>query len=582
MVKRNESAFTDSICTFKSRKDETMNKAGRKSWPEGVSKTLEYRLGERPLHEYVKENASQHPDKPAYTFYGKELSWAQVDDYIDRFAGFLEQNGVGKGTAVGLYMQNCPQYIIAHYGIQRLGGIVVPLNPMYKESELEFLLNEANIKGIVAGQELYGRIKEVQGLVKDLQFTVTTSYGDFLPEKPTLQLPAELNMKKEYFSESTDFMEAIAEAEPIAAQAEVDLWNDIGLMVFTSGTTGRPKAAMLPFGSALFKTAATVQGNSVSPEDRSMAVAPLCHIAGMVMGVNIPVYTGGHCVLLTRFEPMAAIEAIEKYELTMWYSVAPMNVAILHTPGIEGRRLSSLKRNMATSFGIPVTKQLAEKWKAVTGGCLLYEAAYGLSETHTCDTFMPFDKVKWGSCGIPTFDTQLKIVDMESGEALPAGEKGEIVLKNPGVFKGYLNRPDATAETLRDGWVHTGDIGSLDGDGYLFFHGRLKEMIKCSGYSVFPEDVEALMNEHPAILQSAAIGVPDPVRGESVKAFVVLKPDYKGKVTEEEMIEWSKNKMAAFKYPREIQFIDQLPATSSGKVLRRLLKEPQENSALSQ
>ncbi|XKG66725.1 AMP-binding protein [Mesobacillus maritimus] len=545
----------------------------QKSWPADIAKTLEYRLGEKSLHEYLKENARRTPEKVAYSFYGKELTWEEMDEDVDRFAAFLAGKGVEKGDCVGLYLQNCPQYIIAHYAIQRLGGIVVPLNPMYKEAELVYLLNEAKLKGVVSGQELYGQLHAAAKKTPSVEFVVTTNYADYLPCQATLPLPEELKMEKVLIAEAVDFIEAIKTNEPFSGKVDIDLKNDIGLMVFTSGTTGRPKAAMLPYISALFKTAATVQANQVQEYDRSLAVAPLCHIAGMVMGVNTPVYSGCTSVLLTRFDPGAAIEAIEKYQVTVWYSVAPMNVAILHTPGIEKRNLTSLRRNMATSFGIPVTEQLAQQWKSLTNGCLMYEAAYGLSETHTCDTFMPADKIKWGSCGIPTFETEVKILEMESGELLPYNEKGEIVLKNPGVFKGYLNRPDATAETLRDGWVHTGDIGSIDEDGYLFFHGRLKEMIKCSGYSVFPEDVEALLNVHPAILQSAAIGVPDPVRGESVKAFVVLKPDQKGKVTEAEIIEWAKEKMAAYKYPRVIEFIDQLPATSSGKVLRRLLKE---------
>ena len=220
-----------------------------------------------------------------------------------------------------------------------------------------------------------------------------------------------------------------------------------------------------------------------------------------------------------------------------------------------------------------VDEELANAWEKVTDGCLLFEASYGLSETHTCDTIMPIDKVKHGSCGIATYDTEIRIVDMETGTDLPPGEQGEIVVKNPGVFKGYLNRQEDTAETLRDGWVFTGDIGMLDEDGYLYFKGRLKEMIKSSGFSVFPEDVEALLSEHEAISQVAVIGIPDEVRGESVKAFIVLKQEYKGKISEDEIIAWSKETMAAYKYPREVEFLDSLPATSSGKVLRRLLKE---------
>lgn len=537
-------------------------------WPKDVSKTLTFRLGEKPLHEYVKQNAIDTPTRVAYSFYGKDLTWHELDEAIDRFAAFLAGKGMKKGDCIALYMQNCPQYLIAHYGVQRLGGIVVPLNPMYKESELEYLFNEVQVKAVIAGQELYTRIKGFT-----IEFIVTTNYADYLPAKPTLTLPEELKVTKQFFTDTYDFIEVIKTHDPYPNHTEIDLWHDIGLMVFTSGTTGRPKAAMLPFGSALFKTAATVHSNKISKNDRALAITPLSHIAGMVMGANLPVYSGCECVLLTRFDPITTIEAIEKQQITMWYSVAPMNVAIMNSPGIENRNLSSLKRNMATSFGLPVTEQLALSWKTLTKGCLMYEAAYGLSETHTCDTFMPDDQVKWGSCGIPTYDTKVKILDLETGKLASPGKKGEIVIKNPGVFKGYFNRPEATAETLKDGWVHTGDIGSLDEDGYLFFHGRLKEMIKCSGFSVFPEDVETLLNEHPAVIQSAVVGVPDQLRGESVKAYIVLKPNLKGKITETEMIAWAKDTMAAYKYPRFVEFRDQLPATSSGKILRRLLKE---------
>ncbi|MGZ9817238.1 AMP-binding protein [Peribacillus simplex] len=547
----------------------------QKSWPKEVSKTLTYRLGQRPLHEYVKQNAIDKPDQLAYSFYGKDLVWKEVDESVDKFAQFLAGQGVEKGDCISLFMQNCPQYIIAHYGIQRLGGIVVPLNPMYKESELEYLINEANVKAIVVGQELYRRIENVRTKTPSIDFVVTTNYADYLPEEPTLSLPQDLTLEKDLFNDSYDFNRILSENEPFSNHVEIDLWNDIGLMVFTSGTTGRPKAAMLPYGSGLFKTAASIQGNQYDSSERFLSIAPLCHIAGMVMGVNIPVYTGCQCNLLTRFDPMTTIDAIEQYKITAWYSIVPMNVAILNIPGIEQRDLTSLKKNLATSFGVPVTEQLANKWKQVTKGCIMHEASFGLSETHTCDTFMPEDQIKWGSCGIPTFETYLKIINTETGEIAVPGEKGEIVIKNPAVFKGYLNRPDATAETLRDGWVHTGDIGSVDEDGYLFFHGRIKEMIKSSGYSVFPEDVEALLNEHPGILQSAVIGVPDEKRGESIKAFIVLNPDYVGRISEEEMVIWAKEKMAVYKSPKYVEFLQQLPATSSGKVLRRLLKEPE-------
>lgn len=544
-----------------------------KSWPKDVPNELEYRLGEKPLHEYLIQNAMDYPNEPAYHFYGKEITWHQLKEKSMRFAQFLKNKGMGKGNRIALFMQNCPQYLIGHYAIQMIGGIVVPLNPMYKSSELEYFINEANIQVIITGQELYQLVANITHQVSSLQFVVTTHYADFLSTNNTLPLPDELNMKRQEIKDSFDMLSVIEGNNPIEQVEKVDIWDDVGLMVFTSGTTGRPKAAMLTYGNALFKTAASAHGYLIGAQDITLASAPLCHIAGMVMGVNIPIYSASSCVLLTRFDPEAAIKAIETYKVNKLYTVAPMNAAILQYPGIENRDLTSLELNFATSFGMQVDEELANAWEKVTDGCLLFEASYGLSETHTCDTIMPIDKVKHGSCGIATYDTEIRIVDMETGADLPPGEQGEIVVKNPGVFKGYLNRPEDTAETLRDGWVFTGDIGMLDEDGYLYFKGRLKEMIKSSGFSVFPEDVEALLSEHEAISQVAVIGIPDEVRGESVKAFIVLKQEYKGKISEDEIIAWSKETMAAYKYPREVEFLDSLPATSSGKVLRRLLKE---------
>src|SRR5699024_2382329 len=470
-------------------------------------------------------------------------------------------------------MQNCPQYLIGHYAIQMLGAIVIPLNPMYKEAELEYLINEAKIQVMIVGQEMYKEIENIKGNLASLQFIVTTNYTDFLSNQLTLPLPEELKIEKQAIKGTFDMLETIEFSDPIKEVKEIEIWEDVGLMVFTSGTTGRPKAAMLTYGNALFKTATSAHGYMVFQDDNTLASAPLCHIAGMVMGVNIPVYSASRCVLLTRFDPEAAVKAIETYQVSKMYTVAPMNAAILHYPGIEKRDLTSLEVNFATSFGMNVDEKLAEAWAELTDGCLLFEASYGLSETHTCDTMMPLDKVKFGTCGIATYDTEFRIVDLETGEDLPVGEQGEIVVKNPGVFKGYLNRPEATKETLRDGWVFTGDIGMIDEEGYVYFNGRVKEMIKSSGFSVFPEDVESLLSEHEAISQVAAVGVPDEVRGENVKAFIVLKPEYEEKVSESEIIAWAKEKMAAYKYPREAEFIESLPATSSGKVLRRLLKE---------
>jgi long-chain acyl-CoA synthetase len=267
------------------------------------------------------------------------------------------------------------------------------------------------------------------------------------------------------------------------------------------------------------------------------------------------------------------MEAIESYKVTVAYTVVPMNVEILNHPRSKDTDFHSLRLNPCTSFGIPLTKEISDAWRNLTNSSL-FEIAYGLSETHTGDSLMPPDQIKFGSHGKPTYDTEIRIVSLDDPTiVLPLGEAGEITVRGPGVFKGYLNKPEATEAALRDGWLYTGDIGLLDADGYLYFQGRKKEMIKCSGYSVFPEEVEQMLTRHPAVSAAAVIGVPDAVRGESVKAFIVLKQGYEGTVSEEEIIAWSREKMASYKYPRYVEFRDTLPATGTGKLLRRILAD---------
>ncbi len=536
------------------------------SWPITVPRELNYLNGKRPLHDYLAHHADERPNQTALHYYGFQLTWKMWNDYTNQTASYLRKIGISKGDHVALYMQNCPQYLICHYAIQKLGGVVIPLNPMYKSSELSYLLNEGDVKGVFCGLELLPMLEESS---VDLSFIVTISYQTFIKVADFSTIPNELKM--DHHSSRFTTFESIIHTESTQFQAsEVDM-SDTALLVFTSGTTGRPKAAMLSFENALFKTAATMTCNQVTQEDKLLANAPLCHIAGMVMGVNLPVYSGNETVLLSRFDPEVVVKTIEDHRITMWYSIAPMNGAIMQMPNIEQRDLSSLRLNLATSFGLQVTEELSDQWSNLTDGCLLFEASYGLSETHTCDTFMPKDHIKFGSCGIPIHDTEIKILNLQDRKELKANEEGEIVIKNPGCFKGYYRRPDATEATLIDGWVYTGDIGHLDEDGYLYFRGRVKEMIKTSGYSVFPEDVEALMNEHPSVMQSAVIGLPDEKKGEVIKAVVVLQPS--SKVSEEELVEWARSHMSAYKAPKTIEIREMLPATSSGKVLRRLLKE---------
>jgi long-chain acyl-CoA synthetase len=532
-----------------------------------------YRDGEKPLHEYLRAHARRTPDRPAFLWYGRAIGWGELDRMSDAFAARLAALGVAPGERVALFMQNCPQYVVAHFAIQKLGAIVGPCGPLFKAHELHYQLDDLGARVVVCADDLYPVVAEVKARTK-VEHVFVTHYGDLLPARPSVDVPEELLRPKAPVPGTEDLLAAIAAQgdAPSPPRPAVGL-DDVALMTYTSGTTGMPKGAMLSYRNALFKASCAADCNGVAGDDTILAIAPLYHIAGMLMGICVTAYTGATTVLMHRFDPLAVLQAIERHRVSWWYSIAPMNVAVMQHPDAKRYDVSSLKVNAATSFGIVLTEPLARQWAEFTGGCALFEAAYGLSETHTMDTYMPRDAVRWGTQGRPCPGVEIRILDPDTGEERPPGELGEIVLRSEGTFRGYWNKPEATAKTLRDGWVHTGDMGKLDADGYLAFVGRFKEMIKVSGYSVFPEEVEKILVTHPGVAQAAVIGVPDPTRGEVVKAVIVPRPEAKGKLTAGEIVAWARENMSTYKAPREVEFRDALPATGAGKVLRRLLKE---------
>jgi long-chain acyl-CoA synthetase len=531
------------------------------------------RQAERPLHEHLRQHAREQPDKAACLWYGRAISWAELDRASDAFAARLAELGVRRGEPVALFMNNCPQYVMAHYGIQKLGAIVCPCGPLFKEHELQYQLDDLKARVIVAADSLLPIVETVRPRTA-LTHVFATGHGELLPtEAPSIDIPAELlalrRERRQLPAGCEDFLTATRSGAtgPAAATA----MDDVALMTYTSGTTGLPKGAMLSYRNALFKTAAAADCNGLNGSDMLLSIAPLYHIAGMVMGVNVPVYTGATCVLLYRFDPVATLQAIARHRVSSWYSIAPMNVACMQVPGARDYDLSSLRMNSVTSFGITFTEALARQWREHAPNCLSFESGYGLSETHTVDTYMPKEAIRWGTHGVPIPGNEIRILDPDTGSPVPVGEPGEIVLRSAGVFKGYWNNAEATARTLRNGWVHTGDMGRLDAAGYLTFTGRFKEMIKVSGYAVFPEQVEAILIKHPAVAQAAVIGVPDPAKGEIIRAFIVRKTGQD--VAADDLIAWARDNMSAYKAPREVRFIDALPATGAGKVLRRLLKD---------
>src|SRR5690606_21065045 len=424
-----------------------------------------YRLGEKPLHEYLRHHARVQPDRPAYIWYGREIGYGELDRASDAFASLLQSVGVVAGDRVALYMGNCPQYIIAHFGIQKIGAIVGPCGPLFKAHELRYQLDDLGAKVVVAARHLAPIVEEVRADTA-IEHVFLTGYADMLPAEPAIALPEELRADRDDRAapppRSRDLLEALEEFRGAAPPSHVPDLDDVALMTYTSGTTGMPKGAMLTLRNALFKTAVTAEGNDVRRDDVMLAIAPMYHIAGMLVGLDVNVYAGSTAVLMHRFDPHAALQAIDRYRVSWWYSMAPMNVAVMEHPEASRFDVSSLRINPATSFGITLTEPLARRWAEFTGGCPTFEFAYGLSETHTCDTWMPVDAVRWGTQGRPMPGVEIRIIDPDTGLDRPQGELGEIIVRSPGSFKGYWNKPEATEKTLRDGWVHTGDMGRLD------------------------------------------------------------------------------------------------------------------------
>jgi acyl-CoA synthetase (AMP-forming)/AMP-acid ligase II len=543
-----------------------MEKIWINSWPDGIPQKLDF--PNKPLYDFLRDNAQKYPEKVAINYYGREISFQELDDLTDRFAAALNDLGLKKGGRVSLYLENCPQFVIAYFGILKAGGVVVAANPMFKEDELLYELQDSGTEIIIALDHLYPLVREIQKKIS-LSQVIVTSYWDFLPENPALPIHPSMQPPKEIFPRTLDFLDLLEKYEPEPPRPEIDMQNDLALLQYTSGTTGRPKGAMITHASLLFNTVGSTVWSMITEDDVHLSVLPFFHVTGMIHGMNRPIYTGTTNVMISRFDTETAIKAINDFRCTVWISITTMNVAVVNFPDIHKYNLQSLKH--CSSGGAPIPGEILQKWREIVGPELV--EGYGLSETISQTHVNPISNPRYGSVGIPHFGVDCRIVNVDTRQELPIGEEGELIIKGPMVTKGYWNNPEETEKVLQDGWLATGDIARMDHDGYFYIVERIKDMIKASGYSVFPAEVEALMYEHPAVQEVAVIGVADPHRGENIKAFIILRPQHKGLVQKKEMIAWAKNKMAAYKYPRIVEFVDDLPKTGSGKILKRILRE---------
>lgn len=549
-----------------------MNKSHFSFWPKRVAKTLT--VPETTLYDNLEVTARRYPKKAALFYYGAEYSFEQVLKQVNAISGYLEHKlNVKQGDRIALFMQNSPQFLIAYYAILRARAVVVPINPMNTANELSFYIKDCDIKTAIIGQELFKHIQPLQNSTT-LENMLVAAYSDYLLQRAENgKLPAEVNAPRLTYTEDNHYMwlDALESGlEPSEYKGSAD---DIAVLPYTSGTTGLPKGCI--------HTNRTVQANVLSAyhwagstsDSVSLSTLPLFHVTGMVHSMHAPIFSGSATVMLTRWDRTAAAEAIQTHKCTNWVNISTMLIDFLANPNLLDYDISSL--SSISGGGAPLPEAVGEKLFKLTG--LKFVEGYGLSETISQTHFNPPDRPKMQCLGIPAFDVDARIVDPVSLEELPTGSIGEIVVNGPQVFKGYYNRPEETEQAFfeKDGkaFFRTGDIGRMDDEGYYFIVDRVKRMINASGYKVWPTEVESLLYKHPAIEQACIVGVPDEKRGETVKAFVILNQDYKGRVTEEEIISWSKTQMAAYKYPRYVEFRESFPTTASGKILWRKLQE---------
>lgn len=550
-------------------------------WPEYMPRKVEYNYGEKPIYQYLREHATRKPDKPAVIFYGKEITWKELDDTSNRFANFLLKQGVRKGDRVGLYLPNCPQYYVVYMGANKVGASIVPLNSSYREYELEHVLTDVEMETLVTMDNLYPYVKKIESKTT-LKNVVVSSIYDYFPDEPAIVVKEMPEAISTVYDGCFAYKEIMENYPSTPVNVPVDL-EDIYNISFTSGTTGLPKGAMLTHRAGLYKSAARYMiyfsDNPCQEYHKVLIDTPIQHIAGMVR-LNTALYGGMTAIILLRFDIEEILQCIEKYQVTHWSTSTVGMERVLEYKDIDKRNLSSLEDVKVNSYGITASKEMSDRFEALAG-VSLSEGAYGLTEDHTGSSFVPKEKIKYGHIctGVPIPETKIKIIDVETGDVLPRNTIGEICVKSIAVFKGYWKNQEATDEVLKDGWLHTGDWGKLDDDGYLWFTGRIKDTLKSYGFTVIPEEVESILAHHPVVNEVLVVGVPDKDVGEIIKAIIVPTDD-SSQITEEDIIKWCKGKMAGYKRPRLVEFRNDFPRNNVGKVLRRVVVEEERKKAL--
>ena len=530
-----------------------MERVWLKQYPEHIQK--EINIPDDSVPEMLQKTIANYGNRPALHFYGKEINYKEFGEQAAAFASSLQQTGLHKGDRAAIMLPNCPQYCISYYGILQAGGTVTQVNPMLLGKELAYILKDSGAETIVIYEPLIPVLNEIieQTAIKHV-IKVNLEGRDY---QDGLAVPF------------TDFIKrAKTPPQPVAITPS----EDIAVLQYTGGTTGRSKGVMITHRNVLANVMQSYeffQDKTELGKDRCLTVIPLFHVFGMTSCMNLSIYTGAMSIILPKFNLEEVLQTIKDMQPTSFPGVPTMYIAITNHPDMDQYDLDSI--GICNSGSAPMPGEILRTFEGKSGAKIL--EGYGLSESSPSTHCNPsFAERKPGSVGIGLPSTDYKIVDLAEGETeLPVGETGELILKGPQVMKGYWNMPEETAQTLRDGWLYTGDIARMDEDGYLYIVDRKKDLIIASGYNIYPRDVEEIIYEHSAVQEAVVVGIPDPYRGETVKAVVVLKDDKQ--CSEAELIAYCRKNMAAYKVPRVVEFREELPKTNVGKILRRKVRE---------
>jgi long-chain acyl-CoA synthetase len=549
-----------------------MNRIWQKNYDSGVPLAATYPESSLPL--VLEQNARLVPGSIATEFFGSTLTYRELWDEVLRLANGMRKIGVEPGSKIAIMLPNCPQAVIAYYATLWLGAIVIMTNPLYVERELLHQWTDSGAEFLFVLDHLYPKAAKVIPKTA-IRGVIATSISEYLPFYLKYLYPIKARFKKLFtsvpYEESriVNFGRLLASSrpDPIPCAASPD---GIALLQYTGGTTGIAKGAMLTHRNILANVVqlALWVTDLQCGKERFLAVLPFFHVFGLTVSLNLAIYTGCTIIITPRFDPGELINLIEKRKPTIFPGVPAIYTALMAHPKIDSFDLSSIRFCVTGSAPMPV--EILRTFEQKTGSTIV--EGYGLSECSPVTHANPIDGVrKPGSIGIALPDTDCRIVDPDTGlEDMPIGEVGELIVRGPQMMKGYWRNAEATIDAVRDGWLYTGDLATMDDSGYVFIVDRKKDLVISGGYNIYPREIEEVLYEHPKVQDAAAIGIPDPRKGEVVKVFVV--PKHGESLDAEEIMTWCRQRLAVYKVPRQVEFRDSLPKTLVGKVLRRELR----------